>query len=172
MIVHSILTETSRIVGKGKQQCAASRFAKPRNSLKKVLIVAVRSCYLCVLIRGLQNLDAPCKGDVFTFFLRRAKRTKKHARGLRTSGLRGRFKSPVDTWFLLKCPANIRYPAAQKTGKFSGIAGNDLNRCDVPALQHKIRAKMKRTAVFFADSRLRGVEMGSGGWKRVALDSN
>ena len=40
----------------------------------------VRMCYLCVLIRGLQNLDAPCKGDVFTFFLRRAKRTKKHAR--------------------------------------------------------------------------------------------
>ena len=31
---------------------------------------------------------------------------------------------------------------------------------------------MKRTAVFFADSRLRGVEMGGGGWKRVILDSN
>ena len=26
------------------------------------------------------NLETPCKGDVFTFFLRRAKRTKKHAR--------------------------------------------------------------------------------------------
>ena len=50
-------------------------------------------CCLCMLIRGLQNLDAPCKGDVFTFFLRRAKRTKKHAKGLRTSGLRGRFKA-------------------------------------------------------------------------------
>ena len=52
---------------------------------------------------------------------------------------------------------------------FSGIAGNDLNRCDAPALQHKIRAKSKRMAVFFANSRLRGVEMGSGGWKRVSL---
>ena len=31
---------------------------------------------------------------------------------------------------------------------------------------------MKRTAVFFSDSRLRGVEMGGGGWKRVILDSN
>ena len=49
-------------------------------SLKKVLIVAVRSCHCGVLIRGLRNLDAPCKGDVFTFFLRRAKRIKKHAR--------------------------------------------------------------------------------------------
>ena len=55
---------------------------------------------------------------------------------------------------------------------FPGIAGNDLNRCDAPALQHKIRAKSKRTAVFFANSRLRGVEMGGGGWKRVVLGGN
>ena len=60
--------------------CADSRFGEPRRSLKKVLIAAVRSCGCSVLIRGLQNLDALCKGDVFTFFLRRAKRTKKHAR--------------------------------------------------------------------------------------------
>ena len=53
-----------------------------------------------------------------------------------------------------------------------GIAGNDLNRCEAPALQHKIRANSKRTAAFFANSRLRGVEMGSGGQKRVALDGN
>ena len=60
----------------------------------------------------------------------------------------------------------------QKAATSSGIAGNDLNRCDAPALQHKIRAKSKRTAVFFADSRLRVVRMGGGGWKRVTLDSN
>ena len=55
---------------------------------------------------------------------------------------------------------------------FQGIAGNDLNRCEVQALQHKIRADIKRTAVFFANSRLRGVEMGGGGWKRVAFGGN
>ena len=55
---------------------------------------------------------------------------------------------------------------------FPGIAGNDLNRCEVPALQHKIRAKSKRTAAFFANSRLRGVEMGCGGQKRIALGGN
>ena len=33
--------------------------------------------------------------------------------------------------------------------KSPGIAGNDLNRCEVQALQHKIRAESKRTAVFF-----------------------
>ena len=59
---------------------ADSRFGEPRSFLKKVLIVAVRSCGCGMLIRGLQNLEAPCKGDVFTFFLRRAKRIKKHAR--------------------------------------------------------------------------------------------
>ena len=55
---------------------------------------------------------------------------------------------------------------------FPGIAGNALNRCDAPALQHKMRANSKRTAVFFANSRLRAVGRGGGGWKRVALDSN
>ena len=58
----------------------------------------------------------------------------------------------------------------RKAATSPGIAGNDLNRCDAPALQHKIRANSKRTAVFFADSRLRVVGRGGGGWKRVALD--
>ena len=60
----------------------------------------------------------------------------------------------------------------RKAAALPGIAGNDLNRCDVPALQHKIRAKSKRTAAFFANSRLRVVEMGGGGWKRVTLGGN
>ena len=60
----------------------------------------------------------------------------------------------------------------RKAATSPGIAGNDLNRCEVPALQHKIRADCKRTAVFFANSRLRGVGMGSGGWKRVVLGGN
>ena len=53
-----------------------------------------------------------------------------------------------------------------------GIAGNDLNRCEVPVLQHKIRANSKRKAAFFANSRLRDVKMGSGGQKRSALGGN
>ena len=59
-----------------------------------------------------------------------------------------------------------------KTATSSGIAGNDLNRCEIPVLQHKIRANSKRTAVFFANSRLRDVEMGDGGQKRVILGGN
>ena len=60
----------------------------------------------------------------------------------------------------------------RKTAALPGIAGNDLNRCDAPALQHKIRAEIKRTAVFFANSRLRVVQTGGGGWKRVAFGGN
>ena len=59
-----------------------------------------------------------------------------------------------------------------ENNSFPDIAGNDLNRCDAPTLQHKIRANSKRTAAFFANSRLRVVRMGGGGWKRAALDSN
>ena len=59
-----------------------------------------------------------------------------------------------------------------ENSSFPGIAGNDLNRCDAPALQHKIRAKSKRMAVFFANSRLRVVGRGGGGQKRIALDSH
>ena len=44
-----------------------------------------------------------------------------------------------------------------ENSSFPGIAGNDLNRCDAPALQHKIRANSKRIVVFFANSRLRVV---------------
>ena len=47
---------------------AESRFAKPRSFLKKVLIVAVRSCGCGVLIRGLQNLGASCERNVFRAF--------------------------------------------------------------------------------------------------------
>ena len=60
----------------------------------------------------------------------------------------------------------------RKAATSLGIAGNDLNRCEVPALQHKIRAEIKRIAVFFANSRLRDVEMGGGGWKKVAFGGN
>ena len=48
--------------------CAASRFGKPRSSLEKVLIVAVRSCHCGALFRGLRNLGASRKGNGFILF--------------------------------------------------------------------------------------------------------
>ena len=59
---------------------ADSRFAKPRNFPKKVLIVAVGSCGCGVLIRGLQNLGTPCEGERDVTFCIVQKVTKKHAR--------------------------------------------------------------------------------------------
>ena len=96
-------------------QWAESRFAKPRSFLTKVLIVAVRRCHCGGLNRGLKNLEASCKGDVFTFFLRRAKRTKKHARGLRTSGLRGRFKALPEVTLQKFPAAHVETGFARKT---------------------------------------------------------
>ena len=94
--------------------------------------------------------------------------TKKHA-GLRPATsiqIAGRYV------FEAKVTGIHQVTGYAENSSFPGIAGNDLNRCDAPALQHKIRAKSKRTAVFFADSRLRVVRMGGGGWKRGVLDGN
>ena len=58
--------------------CADSRFAKPRNSHKKVLIVAVRKCHCGGLNRGLQNLEASRKGNGFILFALCKKNQKAH----------------------------------------------------------------------------------------------
>ena len=96
--------------------CADLRNEKPRNSLKKVLIVAVRSCGCGALIRGLLNLETSCERNVFRAF-RLYEKNQKYTRGLRTSGLRGRFKAlpevimqkipaaHVETGFACKPPA-------------------------------------------------------------------
>ena len=60
--------------------CAASRFAEPRSSLKKVLIVAVRSCSCGALIRGLENLEACPERETGLFFSRVRKEPKVHQR--------------------------------------------------------------------------------------------
>ena len=49
-----------------------------------------------------------------------------------------------------------------------GIAGNDLNRCDAPALQRKdLEQRLKEQLYSLVDSRLRVVEMGGGGQKEL-----
>ena len=144
------------------------RFAESRGFLEKVLIVAVRSCWFGALIRGLQNLDAPCEGERVVTFCIVQKVTKKHA-GLRPATsiqIAGRYM------IVVKVTGIHQVTGYAENCCFPDIAGNDLNRCDAPALQHKIRANIKRTAAVFANSRLRVVGMGSGGWKRVALDGN
>ena len=123
----------------------------------------MRICCLCALIRGLQNLKAPYKGERVVTFCIVQKVTKKHA-GLRPATsiqIAGR------TVIVAKMTGFHKVTGNAENGIFPGIAGNDLNRCEVRALQHKIRAKSKRTTVFFANSRLRAVGRGGGGQKRL-----
>ena len=48
---------------------------------QKDLIGFVRSCCLCALIRGLQNLESPCEGERIVTFCVVQKVTKKHVLG-------------------------------------------------------------------------------------------
>ena len=52
----------------------------------------VRSGCFGALIRGLENLETSCERNVFRAF-RLYEKNQKYTRGLRTSGLRGRFKA-------------------------------------------------------------------------------
>ena len=124
-----------------------------------------------MLIRGLRDLEAPCKGNGFILFALCKKNQKAHQRfaNLWTPGtiqIAGRYVIFSEMTGFHQVTGNA------ENSSFPGIAGNDLNRCDAPALQHKIRAKSKRTAAFFANSRLRVVRKGGGGQKRVALGGN
>ena len=59
--------------------CADSKFEEPRSFLKKVLIIAVRSCGCGALNRGLKNLETSCEGERVVTFCIVQKVTKKHA---------------------------------------------------------------------------------------------
>ena len=121
--------------------------------------------FLCVLHRGSENLDVPLKGfnccgakmslrwadlrfaepryslqreRVVTFCVVQ-KVTKKHA-GLRPATsiqIAGRYM------IVVKVTGIHQVTGYAENCKSPGIAGNDLNRCDAPALQHK---ELERTA--------------------------
>ena len=97
----------------------------------KDLILLVGSCCLGELNRGLENLEAPERKTDW-YFLRRAKSTAKTRRGLRPSGLRGRFKA---------LPKKIlaKFSGGTSRNRFFAQNGGEkaLNRCEVPALQRK-----------------------------------
>ena len=114
--------------------------------LRKVLILFVWGCCLGELLRGLENLEAPCKGVRVVTFCVVQKVTKKHA-GLRPA-------------------TSIQSSAGSEFAKFSGGSCRNwfclqngsvkaLNRCDVPALQRKdLERRLKEQLYSFVDSRL------------------
>ena len=83
-----------------------------------------------MLIRGLKNLGAPCEGVRIVTFCIVQKVTKKHA-GLRPATsiqIAGRYE------LFAEMSGVHQVPDYAENYIFPGIAGNDLNRCDAPAL--------------------------------------
>ena len=83
------------------------------------------------LVRGLRNLEASCEVErIYSFRL--YEKNQKYPRGLRTSGLRGRFKA-----LSKKISAKLSGGTC-RTRLFAQNSGEKaLNRCDVPVLQRK-----------------------------------
>ena len=131
-------------------------------------------CYLCALIRGLQNLGTPCEGERVVTFCIVQKVTKKHARTCKKlpvasfcaseTAETGRIangreqgdhvsrsrRSPATSIqiagryvIVAKTTGIHQVPGYAENYIFPGIAGNDLNRCEVQALQRK---DLERTA--------------------------
>ena len=119
---------------KMRLQCAVSRLAEPRSSLKKVLMVAVRRCSCGALLRGWQNLEASCERErVYSF--RVYEKNQKYTRGLRTSGLRGAIQSSAGSDFAENsggtyrnrfCPQNAGVKALNRCERVTTVQTQDL----------------------------------------------
>ena len=162
--------------GGGKSTRSVPSRQGHRRRRQKDLIGLMRSCCLGVLIRGLQNLESPCwKGFNFVRAkppLRRAEprfeelrsfparervysfrlyeKNQKYPRGLRTSGLRGRFKA-------LSKKISAKFSGGtSRTRLFAQNGGEKaLNRCDVPVLQREdLERTTKEWPCSLVDSRL------------------
>ena len=125
----------------------------------------VGSCCLGGLIRGLQNLGTPCKGERFYSF-RLYEKNGEYPRGLRPSGLPGTIQSSAGNTFGEASDGTCR------TRFFAQNGGEKaLNRCEVPVLQ---REDLERTAKEWPCS-LRTVGygwagicgVGCGNWRRL-----
>ena len=153
------------IFAKPRLRRAESRFQNIGSFLKKVLIVAVRSCGCGVLNRGLQNLGSSRKGDGFILFALCKKNQKAHQRfaNLWTPGT---IQSSVESEF-----AEIS-GGTSRTRFFAQDGGEKaLNRCDAPTLQRKdLERTTKEWPCSFVDSRLwLSANLRRLWWKRVAL---
>ena len=104
-----------------------------------------------VPLRGLKNLGTPCEGERVVTFCIVQKVTKKHA-GLRPATsiqIAGRYE------IFAKIPGVHQVTGNTENCSFPGIAGNDLNRCEVLALQRKeLERTEKEQRYSLVDSRL------------------
>ena len=121
--------------------CTDSMFAKTRCSLKKVLIVAVRSCGCGALIRGLENLGASRKGNGFILFAC-TKRTKSTPEVCEPLDSGERFKALSE-----KISAEFSSGTCRNRFCQQNAGEKALNRCERVAVvqtQDRCFSKMKR----------------------------
>ena len=120
--------------------------------------------WFCALIRGSQNLGAPCEGVRLVTFCIVQKVTKKHT-GLRPATS---IQSSVGNDF-------GEASGGTSQNRFFAQNGGEkaLNRCEIPVLQRKdLGRRLKEQPYSFADSRLwLGGNLWCLEWKRIALDS-
>ena len=113
-----------------------------------------------MLIRGLQNLESPCKGTFFGTFCGVQKVPQKHAEGCDPLDSRGRFKA-------LSKKILAAFSDGTSRNRFFAQNGGEkaLNRCDAPALQRKeLERRLKEQPCSSVDSRL---WLGANGKRRV-----
>ena len=144
--------------------CTLQKVGKGRRRAAKGFNFVSANLQFCVLIRGSQNLGAPCEGERLVTFCIVQKVTKKHT-GLRPATS---IQSSAEKTFREASDSTSR------TRFFAQNGGEKaLNRCEIPVLQRK---DLERTAKEWTCSlRTVGygwVRMGDGGWKRGALEGN
>ena len=123
-----IAAERSRGAAKGFKfvgwklllRCAASRFAEPRNSLKKVLIVAVRSCGCGVLIQGLENLEASLQRGRFYILFASCKKNQKARQRFANLWTPGTIQIAGRYMVIVKMTGNHQVTGYAKSCNFAG----------------------------------------------------
>ena len=126
----------------------------------------VRGRCLGGLIRGLENLELPERERFYSFRL--YEKNQKYPRGLRTSGLRGRFKALSEKISAESSDGTCR------TRLFAQNGGEKaLNRCEVRALQRKdLERRLKEQRCSLRTVGYGWVGMGSGGQNRTAFSAH
>ena len=119
-------------------------FCRRNRKVSKGFNWAVRIFCFCALIRGLQNLGTPCKGtDLFFSLVRKERGVHQRFGNLWTPGtiqIAGRYGVFAKMTGIYQVTGNA------ESCSFPGIGGNDLNRCDAPALQRKELSEHKKNS--------------------------
>ena len=132
---------------------------------KRISLALCEVVVLCADSRFAEPRNFPVRERFYSFRL--YEKNQKYPRGLRTSGLRGRFKA-------LSKKISAKFSDGTSRNRFFAQNGGEkaLNRCDVRALQRKeLERRLKEWPYSLRTVGYGWVRMGDGGQKRVAWDS-